>query len=132
MEHKGKQVPVAIKHVRNIFESDVYAHRILREIRLLRLLKGHNNIARLKTIMRPKNAKKINSLNLVMEYCNQNLMNLIRFNKKEMTVDHIRYFTYSIMKGVLYLHSKGVIHRDLKPMNILVNENWDVKISDFG
>jgi len=36
------------------------------------------------------------------------------------------------MKGVLYIHSKGVIHRDLKPLNILVNENWDVKISDFG
>ena len=49
-----------------------------------------------------------------------------------MNTDHIKYLTFEIMKGVLYIHSKGVIHRDLKPLNILVNENWDVKISDFG
>ena len=36
------------------------------------------------------------------------------------------------MKGLSYMHSKGVIHRDLKPLNILVNDNWDVKISDFS
>ena len=49
-----------------------------------------------------------------------------------MNTDHIKYLTFEIMKGVLFMHSKGVIHRDLKPLNILVNENWDVKISDFG
>lgn len=59
-------------------------------------------------------------------------MNVIRFNAKIMTLDHIKYITYELMKGVLYMHSRGVIHRDLKPLNILVNENWDIKISDFG
>ena len=49
-----------------------------------------------------------------------------------MTTDHIKYLMYEIMKGVLYMHSKGVIHRDLKPLNILVTDDWDVKISDFG
>lgn len=59
-------------------------------------------------------------------------MNIIRYNAETMNDDHIRYLTYEIMKGVLFIHSKGVIHRDLKPLNILVNEKWDVKICDFG
>jgi serine/threonine protein kinase len=59
-------------------------------------------------------------------------MNVIRFNADTMNTDHIKYLTFEISKGLLYLHSRGVIHRDLKPLNILVNDNWDVKISDFG
>lgn len=60
---------VAIKKVKNIFENDIYAHRILREIRLLRILKGHKNIVKLKGIMRPKDLKNFKSINLVSEYC---------------------------------------------------------------
>ena len=71
---------VAIKKVKNIFENDVYAHRILREIRLLRILKGHKNIMKLKGIMRPNDPKNFRYLNLVSEYCTQNLMNVIRYN----------------------------------------------------
>lgn len=131
-KEKSKYQIVAIKKVKNIFENDIYAHRILREIRLLRILKGHKNIIKLKGIMRPSNVKDFKSLNLVSEYCTQNLMNVIRYNADQMNTDHIKYLSYEIMKGVLYMHSKGIIHRDLKPLNILVNENWDVKISDFG
>lgn len=82
--------------------------------------------------MRPQNTKEFNSLNVVTEYCTQNLMNVIRFNQDTMNLDHIKYMTYEILKGVLFIHSKGIIHRDLKPLNILVNNNWDIKISDFG
>ena len=131
-DQKGDKDIVAIKKVKNIFENDIYAHRILREIRLLRILRGHKNILKLKSIMRPSDYKNFSTLNLVSEYCTQNLMNVIRYNAEQMNVDHIKYLTFEIMKGVLYMHSKGVIHRDLKPLNILVNENWDVKISDFG
>ena len=82
--------------------------------------------------MRPTDPKNFNSLNLVMEYCSQNLSNVIRYNKDEIKTDNIRYITYSIMKGLFYMHSKGIIHRDLKPLNILINDKWEVKISDFG
>ena len=75
-----KYSTVAIKKLKNVFESDIYAHRILREIRLLRILKGHKNIMKLKGIMRPSDPKNFKSLNLVSEYCTQNLMNVIRYN----------------------------------------------------
>lgn len=67
-QKKDREI-VAIKKVKNIFESDIYAHRILREIRLLRILRGHKNIVKLKTIMRPSDTKNFKSLNLVSEYC---------------------------------------------------------------
>jgi serine/threonine protein kinase len=63
-----KQV-VAIKKVKDIFQSDAQAHRVLRELRLLRLLRDHPNIVKLLSIMRPKDTTKFNSLNIVTDYC---------------------------------------------------------------
>ena len=39
---------------------------------------------------------------------------------------------YQILRGLKYMHSAGIYHRDLKPRNLLVNSNCDLKICDFG
>ena len=59
-------------------------------------------------------------------------MNVIRYNADTMSNEHIIFILYEIMKGVHYIHSKGIIHRDIKPLNILVSSDWEIKISDFG
>ena len=43
-----------------------------------------------------------------------------------------RYYFKQLIKGIYYLHSKGFAHRDLKPQNILLDENYNLKIIDFG
>ena len=43
-----------------------------------------------------------------------------------------RYFLYQILRGLKYVHSADVLHRDLKPGNLLVNANCDLALCDFG
>ncbi|EQC36402.1 STE/STE11 protein kinase, variant [Saprolegnia diclina VS20] len=47
-------------------------------------------------------------------------------------VEMIQKFTRQILEGVAYLHSKGIIHRDIKGANVLVNEHGQAKLADFG
>lgn len=46
--------------------------------------------------------------------------------------DHCKFFLYQILRGIKYVHSAEVVHRDLKPRNLLVNSNCDLKICDYG
>ena len=39
---------------------------------------------------------------------------------------------FQILRGLQYCHNKNILHRDLKPQNILLNTNGDAKIADFG
>lgn len=88
---------VAIKKVRNVFSNDETALRLLREIRLLRILKGHKNIINFKGIMRiPESDDNFDSINIVTEYCAQNLMKVLKLNAKLMTSDHVKYLTFEI------------------------------------
>jgi mitogen-activated protein kinase 7 len=45
---------------------------------------------------------------------------------------HIQFFIYQLLRGMKYIHSANVIHRDLKPGNLLVNADCELKICDFG
>jgi serine/threonine protein kinase len=56
----------------------------------------------------------------------------IIYSKQPLTIDHIQYFLYQIIRGLKYIHSAGVIHRALKPSNLLVKSNCALKICDFG
>lgn len=49
-----------------------------------------------------------------------------------LTEDHCQFFLYQIMRGMKYVHSAQVIHRDLKPRSLFVNSNCDLKIGDFA
>eukprot|EP00812_Abedinium_dasypus_P008085 NODE_2036_length_1009_cov_430.009434.p1 GENE.NODE_2036_length_1009_cov_430.009434~~NODE_2036_length_1009_cov_430.009434.p1 ORF type:complete len:304 (+),score=87.99 NODE_2036_length_1009_cov_430.009434:3-914(+) len=45
---------------------------------------------------------------------------------------HVQFFLYQILRGMKYVHSARVMHRDMKPRNLLVNDQCDLKICDFG
>ena len=59
-------------------------------------------------------------------------LHYIIHSKQPLTDEHFKYFLYQILRGVHAIHTAHVLHRDLKPGNLLVNKNCDLKICDFG
>jgi len=126
----GSHRNVAIKKVSHTFENVTDATRLLREIRLLKHF-HHENVLELVDIIRPQNYDAFDDVYIVTDLMDTDLSQIIR-SSQTLTDEHVQYFIYQILRGLLYLHSAGVIHRDLKPGNILVNANCDAKICDFG
>lgn len=77
-----------------------------------------------------------NNLNIVMEYCDggdlSHLMNQYVKNSKIMSEDKIWKFFIQISLGLAYIHSKKILHRDLKTLNIFLTKDEKVKIGDLG
>lgn len=120
---------VAVKKVCNVFDNLILARRTYREVKILRHFQ-HDNVIFIRDILQPKE-KLYSDIYLVFDLMDTDLHQIIH-SRQEITDEHIRYFLYQILRGLKYIHSASVIHRDLKPGNILVNENCDLKIGDFG
>jgi len=69
---------------------------------------------------------------LVMEYVEGTSLKQVLQIKGALPLDQALYLFKQILKGIGHAHSKGVIHRDVKPANILINREQTVKITDFG
>nr|XP_043618854.1 mitogen-activated protein kinase 19-like [Erigeron canadensis] len=121
---------VAIKKITNIFEHSSDAIRILREIKLLRLLR-HPDIVEIKRIMMPPSRRDFKDIYVVFELMESDLHQVIKAND-DLTHEHHRFFLYQMLRALKYMHTANVYHRDLKPKNILANANCKLKICDFG
>lgn len=73
---------------------------------------------------------KDNKLYLVVEFMQDNLNNIIRTQR--LPSDDIRYIIYQILSGLNYLHNCGIIHGDLKPSDIGIDRDFQVKIIDLN
>eukprot|EP00475_Leptophrys_vorax_P013940 TRINITY_DN2029_c0_g1_i1.p1 TRINITY_DN2029_c0_g1~~TRINITY_DN2029_c0_g1_i1.p1 ORF type:complete len:427 (-),score=101.41 TRINITY_DN2029_c0_g1_i1:788-2068(-) len=121
---------VAIKKVKDVFMNVTDARRVLREVKLLRQLE-HDNIVRLMDIIEPSDLDNYKDICLVMDFMQSDLKKVI-YSDNELSEDHIAFIMYQVLCGLLHMHNSRVVHRDLKPGNILVNSNCKVKICDFG
>merc|ERR1712173_310534 len=122
---------VAIKKVKRVFQTETDAKRLLRELRILRILRSHDSIVSLFDIVPPKDPKRFASLTYSMQFLDADLGKIFRTNQFFSTL-HVQYMGYQILLGMKCMHSAKIVHRDLKPANILINEDCSIKICDFG
>jgi glycogen synthase kinase 3 beta len=104
---------------------------------LLREL-AHPNIVALKhafyTQQNPESGEIF--LNMVMEYMPENLYKTLKYNHKHhFQIPHIvvKVYAYQLFRALSYIHALGVVHRDVKPHNLLVDQHtYQLKLCDFG
>lgn len=123
---------VSIKRVSKLFVDLVDAKRVLREIKLLRHLGAHENVVEVLDLMTsPPDVEDFDTLYIVTSLFECDLERIIS-SPQALTDQHAQYFLYQLLRGLKFIHSANVLHRDLKPGNILVNSNCDLAICDFG
>ena len=74
---------------------------------------------------------KVEDLQFVTDYMNTDLHDIIQSNQPIQREDK-QCILYQLLRGLKYIHSAGIIHRDIKPTNLLVDDKLTVKICDFG
>jgi serine/threonine protein kinase len=117
---------VALKKIRLDAEDEGVPSTAIREISLLKEL-AHPNIVRLVNVLLIEN-----KLYLVFEFLDKDLRKYSDIVKKNMHKMLIKSYLYQLLKGIYFCHQHRVLHRDLKPQNLLIDRKGNLKIGDFG
>ena len=91
----------------------------------------HENLLKMKNHFFTVESNEEEYLNVIMDFYPDNLYQVIK--QKVLTPYLIKVFSYQILKGLDYLNTKAVAHRDIKPQNIIVNPYQKIlKLIDWG
>ena len=105
----------------------------IREIKILKIL-NHKNVVRLKEIVISKGSdynQGKGSIYMVMEFLEHDLTGLTDAGQK-FTVPQIKCYMKQLLEGLAYCHAQKVLHRDIKGSNLLISNDGQLKLADFG
>ncbi|KAI3457241.1 hypothetical protein Pfo_013904 [Paulownia fortunei] len=119
---------VALKKVRFDNMDPESVKFMAREILILRRL-DHPNIIKLEGLVTSRTSS---SLYLVFEYMEHDLTGLASLPGVKFTEPQVKCYMQQLLSGLDYCHSHGVLHRDIKGSNLLIDNHGILKIADFG
>lgn len=117
---------VALKKIRLEAEDEGVPSTAIREISLLKEL-AHSNVVGLRDVVH-ENQK----LYLVFEFLEQDLKKYMDYVNKKLERLLVKSYMQQLTKGIAFCHSHRVLHRDLKPQNLLIDRQGTLKLADFG
>ncbi|KAK2496901.1 cyclin-dependent kinase 2 isoform X3 [Mirounga angustirostris] len=118
---------VALKKIRLDTETEGVPSTAIREISLLKEL-NHPNIVKLLDVIHTEN-----KLYLVFEFLHQDLKKFMDASALTgIPLPLIKSYLFQLLQGLAFCHSHRVLHRDLKPQNLLINAEGAIKLADFG
>jgi len=117
---------VGLKKIKIDTEDEGIPSTALREISILRELQ-HPNIVELKDCILNEGR-----IYLVFELVDQDLKKFLNSHSGHVDSNVQKSLMFQCLKGVEFCHSHGVMHRDMKPQNILVSRGGTLKLADFG
>lgn len=106
--------------------NDQFIERFNREARMMMDFK-HDNIVNVYD-----HFKEGNSHYIVLEYVDGEALDCFILRERYIPNDLALYIIQEVSKALKYAHDKGVVHRDIKPGNILISKTGDIKLVDFG
>ncbi|XP_072390820.1 cyclin-dependent kinase 14 isoform X1 [Diabrotica undecimpunctata] len=116
---------VALKEI-ILQEEEGAPFTAIREASLLKELK-HANIVTLHDIVHTRQ-----TLTFVFEYVHTDLSQYLERHSGGLDPRNVRLFLFQLLRGLLYCHKRRVLHRDVKPQNLLISEIGELKLADFG
>ena len=125
-QNKETKKLVALKKIRLENEDEGIPSTAIREISILKQL-HHPNIVNLLDLIHGE--KK---LYLVFEFLDHDLKKYLNLNGSPLSPQLVKSYLYQILLAIKYCHSKRILHRDLKPQNLLIDKNGIIKVGDFG
>ncbi|XP_018573634.1 cyclin-dependent kinase 2-like [Anoplophora glabripennis] len=122
---------VALKRIKlekfyNKGDSEGVPATAIREIALLKGLR-HSSIVELLDVM-----QSTDKLYLVFEYLDLDLKRYLDNSRQQMEKELLRSYMKQLTEALAYMHSHRILHRDLKPQNLLVDKEGHIKLADFG
>eukprot|EP00038_Savillea_parva_P020480 m.31475 g.31475 ORF g.31475 m.31475 type:complete len:299 (-) comp4805_c0_seq1:171-1067(-) len=123
---RGKNEYVAMKKIKVEAEDEGVPSTAIREISLLKEL-DHPTVVKLHEVIHAE-AK----LYLVFEFLEFDLKKYMDSVQGMLDPMLVKSYMYQLLKGVSFCHSHRILHRDLKPQNLLIDSKGNIKLADFG
>ncbi|ULT81323.1 hypothetical protein L3Y34_011304 [Caenorhabditis briggsae] len=131
-KHTRTDEIVALKRLNMEYEEEEFPITALREIDMLLKADDHENVVNVREVLL---GRTVFDVYMAMEYIENDVKNwidILKHNGKRFRIGHTKNLVCQLLQGISHLHDLWILHRNLKPANLLISSSGVLKIADFG